>query len=109
MNENIFEKYEELDIQVLPYNNKEYRVQQQISAVWDIPRLKKFLKDKFNSKMVKKVIFTETKKTEKVDENVLRVLTEQVKSRKSREKFSDKLAELVEKKKGKKFMRVYDA
>lgn len=108
LNESLYDRYEKLGIQVIPYKGEKYRVQQSDLSSWMIPSLKKFLRNKFGKKAVNKIIYTKTVETEKVDDGEMQKLINSMSSKKEKEKLNDQLTKLVNEKKGKKFIRIYN-
>ncbi len=106
INEGLLDSYEQLNIKSYKFKGQNYLVQQNTYHKWDFKKLRRFLRNKFDSKMVDTVIEEEKKIIESVNDEQLQNLINSIKGKKSKEDFRTKLGMLVDVTYSKKFMRV---
>ena len=111
INQGLYDSYEKIGIKSYKYKKKKYQVQRQTYHNWDMDGLRKFIRNKFNKKILKKIIISETKTvtTEHIDDDAMYELIESVKGKKAKEKLRNQLGNLVEVSQGKKFIRIYNS
>ena len=111
INQGLYDSYEQIGIKSYEYKKKKYQVQRQTYHKWDMDGLRKFLKNKFNKKILKKIIISETKTVtvEHIDDDAMYELIDSIKGKKAKGKLRDQLGKLVEVTEGKQFIRIYNS